>query len=271
MRIIENETLKQIETNLLRCFIEICNKQDYRYSICGGTLIGAVRHGGFIPWDDDIDILMPRTDFERFLIYCKQNDPVFGVMHYSTKAGYCDGILKIYDPNTIIDDGVTYFYRLGLGIYIDVFPVDGMGNTKKDAIKLYHSSWFSRNVLIPIKWSRFIPSKTNCIFFEPGRFLFYLISRLTDGNKLIKKMDEKYQKTSFDSCEYAGSVYGSYKDKEVFPKAYLEEYINLPFEGMEVRAMARYHDYLTHYYGDYMILPPKEEQVSHHGFTAYYK
>ena len=98
--------VQKIELELLLKFDSICQKNHMRYSLGGGSLLGAIRHKGFIPWDDDIDVMMPRPDYERFLQYCQENEVGFNLLTYNTVKGYHGLFAKIWDPKTIIRDDV---------------------------------------------------------------------------------------------------------------------------------------------------------------------
>lgn len=269
-RLIDSEKLKEIETDLLKSVDEICRKENFRYSLGGGTLLGAVRHKGFIPWDDDIDIMMPRPDYDAFISYCLSNAVPFGIKSFENDKNYVDLSAKIYNTETILkDDNIAG--GSDIGVNIDVFPVDGLGNTYEEAKKIFDSTSFKRNLLVAAQWRKFFKSKTHSWYYEPFRFLFFLMSRFVNKSKLFDSIQKKYKNVDFDNVNFAAAVGGSYREKEILPKSVFANYVSLPFEGSEFKAISDYDKYLSSLYGEYMKLPPEEKRVSHHTFIAYYK
>ncbi len=264
------EQLKKIQLQILIAVHEICEKENLRYSLGGGTLLGAVRHKGFIPWDDDIDIMMPRPDYNAFISYCLSHDVPFKVWSWETDKSYVDMSAKIYDPNTVLEDE-NIVGGNKIGVNIDIFPIDGLGNTYKKAVKAFKSTAFKRNLLIAAQWKKFFRSKTHAWYYEPFRFAFFVLSRFVNKSKLFASIQKKYTKINFDKVNFAGAVGGSYREKEVLPQDVFTEYTELPFEEYSFKAISQYDKYLSSIYGDYMKLPPEEKRVSHHTFKAFYK
>lgn len=268
---IELKEIKQIELRILRELNDICESQGLRYSLCGGSLLGAIRHKGFIPWDDDIDVIMPRPDYLKFEDYCLNNKTGFKIATNSSNSGYHYLFAKLYDDTTILAETGNLRNDLGLGVQIDIFPVDGLGNTYKQARKEFLKTEFRREILVASNWSRFSRSRTNPWYFEPIRFFFFLLSRFSNPNKLIKSINATSLQNGFDDCEYCGCICGSYRLREIMERDCFEGYMDVEFEGLRVKCVKNYDKYLSHIYGDYMTLPPVEKRVSHHRFHAYYK
>lgn len=263
------EQVKQIEIDLLEAVDSICKQEEFRYSMGGGTLLGAVRHRGFIPWDDDIDIMMPRPDYNAFLQYCFTHDVPFKIKAWENDKTYTDLSAKIYNPDTVTED--ENFEGERIGVAIDVFPIDGLGDTYKKAQKAFRSTAFKRELLVAANWKKFFRSKTHAWYLEPIRFGMFVISRFVNKQKLFASVLRKYETIDFDTTAFAAAVGGSYREKEILPRAVFSEYITLPFEDKEFQAIADYDTYMKSIFGDYMTLPPEEKRVSHHTFTAYYK
>ena len=268
---IDTNELKKIEFELLCEFHNICEAQGFRYSLGGGTLLGAVRHQGFIPWDDDIDVMMPRPDYDKFLSYCKNNEVPFRTKSFETDNRYVDMSSKICNPNTILEENDILEEDEKFGVYIDIFPIDGLGKTYKEAKKQFQATSFKRNLLIAAQWRKFQKSKTHSWYYEPIRFVFYLLAKFINKSKTFEKIQKRYMDIDFDTVNFVGAVGGSYREKEILPQQVFIEYTDFLFEGESFKVISAYDTYLSSIYGDYMTLPPEEKRVSHHTFTAYYK
>jgi lipopolysaccharide cholinephosphotransferase len=271
MRKVGDEQMKEIQLNILSEIDTICTENGFRYSLAFGTLLGAVRHKGFIPWDDDIDIAMPRKDYDRFIEYCKAHETPFRLVSNETDKRYIYLFAKACAKNTIVEENVGNRYGCELGVYVDIFPVDGLGDTEKGAQKAFEKQRFNRELLVAANWKKFSRSKSRSWVYEPVRFAFYLFSRFVNPAKRIEKIEKYYRNIPFDTAKYAGIMCGAYRAKEIMEQDIFAETVALPFENRSFQAFKEYDRYLTHLYGDYMTPPPKEKQVTHHDFTAYYK
>lgn len=265
------DEIKSVELELLKKFRDVCQSNGFNYSLMGGTLLGAVRHGGFIPWDDDIDVIMPRPDYERFIEYCKTNDTDFKLISMQTDDGYAYMFAKIIDPNTELCEIVGNRNKLDLGVYIDIFMYDGMGNTEEEAKNNFKKSKLSRELLIAYNWKKFSRSKTRSWYYEPIRFAMFLMSRMVNHKKLMKSIEKKYENFDFYSYEYVGNLCSDKREQSVIQRSVVDTYTTLTFEGEEFSVFTGYETYLTNMFGDYMQLPPEDKRVTHHTFVAYKK
>lgn len=265
------EDLKSIELEILIEIDQICQRENIRYSLTAGTLLGAARHKGFIPWDDDIDLFMPRSDYNKFIDYCIKHKTKFKLISSSTDSRYGYLFAKAIDTSTVVEELVADTKGIEMGVCVDIFPVDGLGNTYGDALKLFDSTKFQRELLIAANWKKFFRSKTRSWKYEPIRFIFFLMSRFVSRERLIASIEKKLSKASYEESKYAGCVCSAYRAKEIMEAHIFEEYIEMDFEGMKFKAFKEYDKYLTAIYGDYMKLPPEEKRVTHHMFKAYYK
>ena len=250
--------LKALQLSILRNVSDFCEKNNVRYFLIYGTLIGAIRHKGYIPWDDDIDIAMPRPDYERFM-------SVYRHQYYKTidifkDSGYGLASAKVYDNRTKIE--MESYYLCSYGVYIDIFPIDG-----------YKSKWQNEKAsilqkLINIKKSR-LCSKRNMsknAAIALGKFFLFPFNQ----SCFVKKLDSLSRMADFEKSEYCNCFSSVDVKKEVFPRRVFEEHCYAEFEGEKFRIPIEYDLYLRQIYGDYMQLPPEEKRVSHHGMKAYW-
>jgi len=266
MKLLSAQQVRELQLAILDDFHAFCMAHNLRYSLSGGSLLGAVRHKGFIPWDDDIDIMMPRPDFERFINEYSSDKLYYKIDYYTTDPYYISAFAKIIDERTytvgpnIIDDR---------NVFIDIFPIDGMpGETEIDS---YVNE--IQDILDKLrkcgKYYKFEPS-----LFR--KFLFgikYLIK--TIGMPSLKKqfyrLEQIIAKYPFGSTAHAGVSVGQYAKREWMPKEVFEEYTLLNFEGRKIMGLSDYDTYLSHLYSDYMKLPPEEQRVPMHFHNVYIK
>lgn len=266
------DDIKKIELELMRQVDSICRERGFRYTLIGGTLLGAVRHKGFIPWDDDIDIAMPRRDYDQFIDYCINNNTSFDIISSQTTQDYNYLFAKICDRKTVIQNSSEKWCgNNNVGVYIDVFPLDGMGMNLKEANHNFNRTTFKRELLVAATWKQFTRSKTKSILYEPLRFAFYVISRFVNPKKIISSLENRFRKISFDTSAYVGCYCGSYRRKEIMPATIFQDYIEMEFENTSFMGIKRYDDNLKKIYGDYMKLPPKEKRVTHHSYEVFSK
>lgn len=251
---------------ILRFFISFCEKYNLTYCCATGTMLGAVRHHDIIPWDDDIDVFMPRRDYESLLsIAPEMENEGFRLISAYNCPSYAT-FAKIYSKDTTLWEleSIPFIY----GIYIDIFPLDECSDTKAEFSKKYRHF---RNLFRKYQLSQ--------IQFNAKRFW----GCLKEGDKkmAIKEfasvffpifLSERYKKqiinfeniVSKEVGDHLVSYYGDYWDREYFDKKWFRSYIEMPFSDFKVKVPVGYHEYLTNVYGDYMKFPPVEKRVSHH-------
>lgn len=266
MREIQFEEMKKIELNILIYFTEVCKENNLRYYLGGGTLLGAVRHKGFIPWDDDIDVMMPRPDFQKLLSLSINNEN-YNIIKPGA-AGYYYNFAKLVDTRTILEEkGIKLID--GLGVYIDIFPLDGMPETP-DARKKRFKELNSIRKRI----------NNTCLLkpkFHRNPFAYLNACRIYNSNKNIdlsslqKKYLDSALKNSFDDSEFVFAAGGAYGARDIFPGKWFEKEIELQFENLSVKAFNGYDFYLSQLYGDYMTLPPEDKRVTPHHTIVYFK
>lgn len=268
MKQLSLDEIKAIELSLLIEFDRLCKKNNLYYTLCGGTLLGAVRHKGFIPWDDDIDILMPRPDYDRLLnnINIDQKELPSYMKFISWKDGSSDyPFIKFVDKRT--KTKVDY-YDSNLRanhIWIDIFPIDGNPSEERELKKIYRKMIFIRKILC-IKIAQGDQGKT----FIKRMIKPVLIRSLKwiRLSKLCEKMDNLAKSYDFEKSDYIGGILWGYGPQERIEKKEYMQPIHLEFEGRVFNAPSNYKEYLTGLYQNYMEIPPKEKQEIH-GIHAY--
>ncbi len=248
---------------------DVCQDHGLSYSLTGGTLIGAVRHQGFIPWDDDIDVMMPRPDYDRLIALARQEDLGFDLFSQESGEAYWYPFAKACCRGTVIRETATVESGLQLGVYVDIFPVDGVGKTYAGSKWRTMCFQFLHGLKVTSSWKSFQRSKLRKWYYEPARYLCYLLSRCIGRKRLDRAVDRFLRAKPYEKANFAGRLVGDYGSREIMPKAMFEKLIQVTFEGTTFAAIADYDTFLTRLYGDYMQLPPLEKQVTHHSFEAY--
>ena len=258
----EKEMLRKVQNELLEIAIEIkrvCEKNNIQFFLHGGTLLGAVRHHGFIPWDDDIDISMLRDDYEKWnSIAARDLGENYYWQTWENEDGYPLPFGKVRKRNTIYLEGKAKMLKEN-GFFVDVFPLDYAPISEKDRVSLQKGqSKLFKMLLMQCKWKPWmINNKLNMKVY-----IYYLWPKLcsmfSTREALIMQYD--YITKNVGNTQY---VY-----EHLFPKYYNIEWfadtVKCDFEGVEFPAMKNYSDYLSVTYGDYMKLPPENERENRH-------
>ena len=259
MRKIENiQELRKIQLGILDDVHDFCEEHGLRYFLSSGTLIGAVRHKGYIPWDDDIDIYMPRKDYEVFLQTYRDTKDIYRVINPNTDPHYFYTFAKVVDLRTrMVEDEIKGYE---INVYMDIFPVDYV--TDDMAKRKYVFRW--KKLLYKIRRCKIansnpLQSRLAYIVYKCWPMTVKQIERII--RRLI--VLEKPTNTVCNMTE-AGP-----KLKGCFPAEDIASSVDIEFEGKVYKTMMGYMDYLERTYGDYMTLPPVEQRVTHH-FEAYW-
>lgn len=259
--------MNELQSKLLDMFSwfhEFCEQNGLRYYMIGGTMLGAYRHGGFIPWDDDIDVGMPRTDYEKLeKLLCDGSEKRFVLETPNTASDdYYYAFSKLYDTSTTLVENTRY--KLKRGIYIDIFPLDGIGDTRESAEKNYSKVYRLHNLLL-----------TRVSGIRKGRKWYKNLAVTVAGlvpnfvlnnKKLLLRFVDLCKKYDLDECEWGGNLVGAWRFKEIMPREILGEPTLYDFEGIRAYGPEKPDEYLTSLYGDWRKLPPVEKQVTHHDY-----
>lgn len=266
MKEIGTEELKRIQLDILEDVDRFCEKEHLTYFLAYGTLLGAVRHQGFIPWDDDIDIAMPRPDYDKFISsYNRQNDEhekAYKVVSPVTDKSYGLPFAKVYDTRTEMNESL--YRQEDFGVYIDVFPIDGV---QRDLNQITHT----------LRWGKLLNTKKAILgggrslvkelIMLLGKVVFAPISK----EKILKRINSIATAADYNQAEEVACIVAPYSEKDIVSKSVLGTTVKATFEGRQFPIPTGYDIYLRHVYGDYMQLPPVEKRVSTHTFKAWWK
>lgn len=267
---LEIEEIKRLSFEVLCGFRQICRENGLRYSLTGGTLLGAVRHQGFIPWDDDIDVMMPRPDYDRLMALGKTQKLPFRLLSKEICGGaYPYPFAKACHGNTVLIEEDTRQDGVPLGVYVDIFPVDGIGNTARTGRIRCSLFQVLHGLEICANWTSYRRSNLRKWYYEPARYVCYLLSRCLGRRRIDRMLQRVISACDFEHSAYAGRLVGDYGSREVMPRCVFTELTEAPFEGEQFSVIRQSDHFLRQLYGDYMQLPPKEKQVTHHHFSAY--
>lgn len=253
--------LKKTQLEILKTFTEICEKEKFTYWLLGGTALGAVRHNGFIPWDDDIDVGMPREDYERFMEKGQDFLPEYYFLQNSeTEPDYPINFAKIRDSRTTFIESSVAHINMNHGVWIDVFPMDGFPETGigRKIIKF-------KKALTYCRISKAFKSKAVAGKSLKGYVADVLSVIMYPTVKAAVKAREKMnRKFPYSTSRLVINNSGAYGDREVMERTTMGEGTEGKFEHLTVKLPAEYDKYLSTMYGDYMTPPPPEKQVGHH-------
>ncbi len=265
------ETQEELLDLLLK-FDSFCKEHKINYFLSGGTLLGAIRHQGFIPWDDDIDLMIPRMEYEKLKrILNKTNTPVINPKHYTNDDKYFFPYLRIVEPSVFVK--MPFYNRYNpkkvsenLNLFIDIFPIDGVPKLKLLQkflfLRIKYLRKFAKSSLIRVDW--FGDDET--FVRKIGKFIFVpviLLCRIFGHKFFLDKIENLIKRADFEKAEFVAACTGINGTKEIMSKKAVENYIDVQFEKYSFKAPQGYDEYLSNLYGNYMELPPEDKRISH--------
>lgn len=282
MDTINSKELQKLELNMLVDVANFCDKHGIRYYLCGGTLLGALRYKGFIPWDDDIDIIMPRPDYERFFNEYKSIHSYYIADSIINNPYHWLGPGKIFDKRTVLQNFNEKFVS---HVWIDIFPTDGVPRNK--LIRFFHF-WHTRlinyvylSTVTTYSGSKHFVDKVDQSQFANlkqkirtvGKYIFMILFGHIKPSIVLKYMDNQIKRYPIENAdEIASQVSCQYFMREIVNRDNFLKQISFNFEGHKFWGPKGYDEYLGHLYGlNYMEPPPIEKRISRHDFIAYWK
>ena len=265
------EELHQYNLAALKAFASFCEEHNLKWYAIGGTLLGAVRHKGFIPWDDDVDVAMPRADYDKLVSLAKEFPKPFVLEEYRYNKEFQSYFAKLRSEEIELLETVTEEKDKRRGYLVDIMPLDGTPNNT-----FLRKIYFARVMLL-----RFLCGAANVhtgiltsrpkweqIVLKMCRGL--RLYKIVTVEKVYRQMDKVFRKQQVETASYIGTIMGAYKTREIVPAGYFglkEKPVYLDFEDMKVRAPKQYEPYLTHMYGEYKNLPPEDQRKAHYQGT----
>lgn len=258
--------IQQKLLNMLGWFHEYCIANGIRYYAAGGTVIGALRHKGFIPWDDDIDLVVPREDYNRLITgFNRQIDHYILESPYSGNDDYLYSYAKLYDTDTTLTEKMHYPCRRG--VYIDIFPLDGIGMTEQEALAAFHQV-DKKNMFL---MTRTCVIRRDRIWYKNASIMVSrLIPSFVVNNKQLSiSVDKLANSLNNTNAIYVANLMGTYRDREIIKKEFFGRPTLYRFEDIEIFGPEMYDLYLSKIYGDWKTPPPEEKRYTKHDFIEF--
>lgn len=259
------DELRDVQLDILDKVDEFCQANDIKYFLVGGTLIGTIRHSGYIPWDDDVDIGMLRCEYEKFVTYFNING--YTLLESRTVKDFPYPFGKVAKDNTVIREA-NDLVSSDLGVNIDVFPIDNIPQDIKQQKKMINGIRIWRKMLE----AKIIDINKNRVWYK--NTVLYVVKKILcviSTEYIVSKMVCLARKNELANTTFVGIIVWGYGFREIVPKLCFESTRRATFEGKMYQIPCGYHEYLTSVYGDYMKLPDEEKRKSHHVFKAYWE
>lgn len=257
--------IQKKELELLKIFISICNQCHLKYYMVCGSALGTVKYGGFIPWDDDIDVALPRKDYEKFLEIAPNYLPdwIF-IQNYRTEKDYPQIGTKLRNNNTTYLEKDFKKLKINQGIFIDIFPLDGYPKNKAEIKKFERK----KRYLYRRRFTKLYSPVHKDVPLTVYSILYKLFGLFSNTQKACYEYDCLVRSFSLSNSEFWCNFANSMSKKEYSPQSYYGEGVEMSFEGLRVIVPQDYDSYLTLKYGDYKKdLPEDKKRPTHHYFV----
>lgn len=263
MRKISIDEYKQIIVQILQKIDRICRENNLSYALASGTLLGAIRHNGFIPWDDDADIVMFRSDYIRLREIINNGDYGIRFVDITTDSNTIYPFGKVCDTRTYLKE--KNFRRINnYGAYVDVFPLDFLPTDESKRKKLLRK--YRKKIIMIVHSARTGYEKAKSPITNVKRFFAYEVGHLMNTSKMVAKMNKELLEMDKQETDYVGIAWGG---SLFFERSYFEDLIEHEFEGYSFFVPKEYDSILRAIYGDYMKLPPENERIDRHLLECY--
>lgn len=263
-------TLKELQDilyDILKAFAKFCDDNGLRYYLFAGTLLGAVRHHDFIPWDDDVDVSMPRPDYERFIELTKDSP-----WEYYEVCQYTQPFIKMVDKRTVMKERIVKDKLNTQSVFIDIFPIDGLPDSeKRQKLHFKKIRRYIRFLVFSIVDSKKVAKETNeSLLKKCCRNMIYTFFSIFYYKHMRDALNNAAKQYPYSESDYVSVSIWGFEEKDVSKRVELEKRIAIPFRDSEFWCQGDYIDSLKKKYGDFMKLPPEDKRPSFHGI-CYWK
>ena len=273
MRKIGLEESQAVSLGILKRVADICDKKGLKYSLAYGTLLGAIRHKDFIPWDDDIDIWMPRPDYELLLSYSETHAEELAplqVFNQKTCSKYPYMITRISDSRYVLD--VKNEANYGIGVFIDIYVLDGFGSDLLQAQKMASIAKKNASLLFLATRLYYHFGTTKGFKKRLLKMPAFIYAKLRGKKFFIQNIEALIAQNDYNSSDYIGCICWCVNEvREIFKKNQFENLQKCKFGRYEFNIISDYDIILRQIYNDYMQLPPLEDRIPHHLYDTYEK
>lgn len=265
--------IQKVSLEILKRISTICVENGFKYFLAYGTLIGAIRHKGYIPWDDDVDIMMPRPDYNRFIEYLKEHEEELGNLKCFTpkyNEDYPYMLTRISDDRYYIE--VKNEKPYGMGIFIDVYPLDGLGNSYEEAYnKLRKTTKLCSMIFLSTRKS-FHFDLTKGFIKKTLKLPAFCVAKLAGKRFWMNRLQNELDKNYYEDSSYVGAAaWCTYPYRNIYEKGWCNETEMASYEDTSFYIPKGYDKILKTTYGDYMKLPPEKDRIYHHLYKAFKK